>query len=491
MPVLESRQAPSVSSRPTAELAATPPVSRTMTPRRVLALSLVLILSIVVALAPPAVADAETDRRCSVVSAGDVNGDGACDLALAERGPGAFDFLEPGPEPKLDRVWILSGKDGALLRTLRPPRDCPAFGRALENVGDLDADGVPELAISGGGPLWVFSGADGSVRFELAGKLASPGFGRSLDGGEDVDGDAIPDLVVFRSPRKGYEPERGLVLLYSGRTGELIRALGGGRGFPRSDVGGSGAGLNGGLGVTRILDAVGLVPDRDGDGRAELAVCAVPESSTEGGDRPAVLEVLDPLTLEVHQCSVLPESCAPDSSSCPWVIRTLGDVDGDEVDELLLSIINDYVLLYSGATGAELRRHDYIGAYMNAEGTSLDVIGDLDGDGVAEYLIGANEEIDVDWGFAGVFSGATGQVLHSLEGGLLEEIPDRALPCEPRTYKDLGIDTCALGDTNGDGMPDVAVHLPAAEEVRILSGVDFEPLVTVRSSPLLMHNVEK
>jgi len=488
-PVLESTQSPSVSGRSTPELAVTPPVVGTMTPRRALALSLVLILPTLACLAPPAAADARTDRRCSVVSAGDVNGDGACDLALAERGPGAIDFGELGPEPPLDRVWILSGKDGALLRTLRPPRACPAFGRALENVGDLDGDGVPELAISGGGPLWVFSGSDGAVRFELAGKLASPGFGRSLDGGEDVDGDAVPDLVVYRSPRKGYEPERGLVLLYSGRTGELIRALGCAADSP--DPTWEEAGLYGGLGVTRILDAVGLVPDRDGDGRAELAVCAVPESSTEGGHRPAVLEVVDPLALGVHQSSVLPESYAPEAYSCPWVIRTLGDVDGDEVDDLLLSIINDYVLLYSGATGAELRRHDYIGAYMNAEGTSLDVIGDLDGDGVAEYVIGANEEDDIDWGICHLHSGATGALLHSMSGGLLEEIPDRALPCELRTNKSLGIDTCTLGDTNGDGVPDVAVHLPAAEEVRILSGVDFDPLVTVRTSPLLMHDVEK
>jgi len=48
-----------------------------------------------------------------------VTGDGACDLAVAERGPGAVDFLEPGPEPRLDRVWILSGVDYEVLVTKR------------------------------------------------------------------------------------------------------------------------------------------------------------------------------------------------------------------------------------------------------------------------------------------------------------------------------------------------------------------------------------
>lgn len=83
------------------------------------------------------------------------------------------------------------------------------------------------------------------------------------------------------------------------------------------------------------------------------------------------------------------------------------------------------------------------------------------------------------------------QLLPSMEEGLLPEIPDRALPFEGgRSNKSIGIDTCALGDTNGDGKPDVAVHLPAMEEVRIFSGVDYQALVTVRTSRLLMHNVK-
>ncbi len=445
-------------------------------------LALALLLFTVPLVASPAATGPCTDRRSSIASAGDVNGDGACDVAVAERGAGAVDFLETGPEPPLDRVWILSGKDGELLRTLKPPRGCPAFGRALENVGDWNGDGKDELAVSGGGPLWIFSGADGSVLFELPRDLKSPGFGRSLDGGEDVDGDGVPDLVVYRKAHRSYLPRVGLVLLYSGKTGELLRALGCEPESPRPEW--TEAEIYGTHPGEKLSDVVGLVTDRDGNGRAELVVSLEHGKSENGEERPDTLEVLDPWTRSSHQRSELPRGCT-------WVIRNLGDADGDEVDDVLLSIINYYVLLYSGATGKELRRHDYNGGYLRGEGTSLDVIDDLDGDGVAEYLIGANEEDDVDGGFSILHSGATGEVLQSMIGGVLEEIPDRALPIEARDVKYIGIDTCALGDTNGDGVPDVAVHLPAMEEVRVLSGVDFEALVTVRTSPLLMHNVKK
>ncbi len=433
-----------------------------------------------------AAADESTDRRCSVASAGDVNGDGACDVAVAERGFGAIDFMTVTPEPTLDRVWILSGTNGALLRTLHPPRECPAFGRALENVGDLNGDGRPELAVSGGGPLWVFSGVDGSVLYELAGELAGDEFGRSLGGGEDVDGDGTPDLVVVRAPRGFAESCVPAVLLYSGRTGELIRALGCAPEPPLPAW--EEEGTYGALPGPSILTAAALVPDRDGDGRAELAVCLESKEVKENGKPRWILEVLNPRDLSSLQRSELPSAA---SAYRPWVLRDLGDVDADETDDVLVSIPGKAVLLYSGKTGDELRRHTYYQGPDCAEGTSLDVIDDLDGDGAREYLVGANRGTDVGMGMCHLHSGATGELLQELRLGYLEDLPGQPLVIDALPAKGIGIDACALGDTNGDGRPDVAVHMPAMEEVRLLSGTDFRVLVTVSTSPLMEHNEKK
>ena len=457
-----------------------------MKPRRFLRRLLVLLPLALVLAAPLAGADKSTDRRSSVALAGDLNDDGCSDLAVAERGRGAIAFLTAGPEPTLDRIWIFSGKDGELLRTLRPPAECPAFGRALENVGDVNGDGKPELAVSGGGPLWVFSGADGSVLFELAGELLGPGFGRSLAGGEDVDGDGAPDIVVYRAPCGKPVLKVPLLLIYSGRSGELIRVLGCAPESPLSEW--AEAGIYGTLPGIAILDAVGLVPDRNDDGKAELVVClGLGEPKWPRGCSEFALEVLDPVRGTSLRRSKPPEDSL---DADPWVVRNLGDADGDGVDDVLLSIIDNHVILYSGATGNELRRHSFLGGYLHADGSSLDVIGDLDGDGVPEYLIGANEEIDTDPGFSHLHSGATGEILQSFHLGLLRDASGLLLRTEAGSEKGVGIDTCALGDTNGDGKPDVAVHMPAMEEARILSGADYSTLVTISLTPLLKHNEE-
>jgi len=384
----------------------------------------------------------------SVAAAGDVDGDGVPDFALAQRGPGATGFGEPAEQGPLELVWILSGKDGSLLRTLRPPRACQVFGQTLENVGDLDGDGRVDLAVSGADHVWVFSGADGKILHELAG---GAGFGYSMSGALDVDGDGGPDLAVYEGAWH-LLPSKGCVKVFNGRSGSLIHVL-----SPAS------------LGARSLTGAIGLVPDRDGDGRAELALTlgGVRLDAPDEDAKPArgnVLEVVDPETSKSFLRYVLPEK---GQGGQPWLIRSPGDLDGDGVAELLVSLVHDHVILISGARGEELQRHSWVEYYMNAEGTSLEVHPDADGDGVPDYLVGANEDgFDCDPGFVALYSGRNGSVLSRLQFDY-----DGEGSCGP------GADACVLGDVDGDGVHDVAVHLPRLDEIRILSGADFAELV--------------
>ncbi len=66
----------------------------------------------------------------------DVNGDGVDDLALASR------------DASLDeRVWLLSGKDGAVLREWKGSAPGEGFGIELAAFDDLDRDGREDLAL--------------------------------------------------------------------------------------------------------------------------------------------------------------------------------------------------------------------------------------------------------------------------------------------------------------------------------------------------------
>lgn len=417
-------------------------------------------------------ADEVNGLRSSVAPVGDLDGDGVPDFALAQRGPGPAGFLEVVFNHELVLVRILSGRDGDLIRTLHPPTKCYDFGRAMADVGDVDGDGARDLAIAGGEHVWVFSGTDGHVIHELGLEAAARGFGDGLAGGGDADGDGVPDIAVFR--RSSEPGVTSLALLYSGRSGALIRALGCHAVARRPRLPEA---LYAQVSGAALTGAIALVPDRTGDGRAELALSVGGVKLGEAEEHVEALIVLDTVDARILQASALPER---QSGGTPWVIRALGDLDGDGTPELAVSLVHDYLVVYRGGSGEELRRHSFVGGYMNAEGTSLDVIGDVNGDGVADYLLGANEDsLDCDPGFAIVYSGRDGQLLRSFRS------PYHDGNCG------AGMDVCTLGDANGDGIDDVVVHMPRLKEARVLSGADFSVLMRLDTAKLAADEPSK
>ena len=74
-------------------------------------------------------------------------------------------------EPPLGRVELVSGKDGSLIRRVDAPPDIVGFEEPIVVPGDIDGDGVPDMAIgdptarryrnaSESGRVFIHSGAD-------------------------------------------------------------------------------------------------------------------------------------------------------------------------------------------------------------------------------------------------------------------------------------------------------------------------------------------
>lgn len=156
---------------------------------------------------------------------GDVDRDGRPDFATARL---------PAP-PAAREARILSGLDGSLLLTLAPAGRTDRFLSGWAPSGDVDGDGTPDLAISdpdggaaGLGTVQMLSGRDGSVLASIDGDVADANFGAQLFSMGDMDGDGVVDLAIGAPAEDaGSIPRAGVIRFVSGASRTEIARLSG------------------------------------------------------------------------------------------------------------------------------------------------------------------------------------------------------------------------------------------------------------------------
>jgi hypothetical protein len=367
------------------------------------------------------------------------------------------------------------------------------LGRSTTNLGDLDGNGVIDLASAGlgdddggldqGAAYVIFLRPDRRVLktqkiSELAGGFtgildAGDQFGRAMTGLGDLDGDGLPDLAVGSNYDDDGGTNRGAIYLLRLRADGTVKLT-----TKISSTQGRFAGpLRANDEFGRALAALG---DMDGDGVTELAVGA-PGDSTGGSRRGAVWVLFlnrdGTVKRRVKIASGL-GGFTGQLRNLDWFgfsLAKLGDFDHDGVVDLVVgAALDDDGAVNAGAVWLLYLRGDgtvkehrkisrlsggFTGAleYPDQFGTSVAAIGDLDADGVTDVAVGAVKDDDggTDRGSAYVlFLTALGTVsFHQKVSGLEGNFPRRQLG----NGDWLGSSLAPLGDLDGDGVPDLAI----------------------------------
>lgn len=194
----------------------------------------------------------------SIVSLGDITGDGVPDFVVAapfQDGDVVSQAMGFGLPQNVGKLFVIDGATLAVLNLMNDPEfeviQVQHFGgqlgASLAVSADINGDGVPDIIagdpnhtfmpgvldqqILNVGKALVFSGTDGSVLFTLleAEPEEDGHFGAAVAAVGDVDSDGIPDFAVG-TPGSDIGGEDGVqnvgaVFVYSGKTGQLIRTL--------------------------------------------------------------------------------------------------------------------------------------------------------------------------------------------------------------------------------------------------------------------------
>jgi hypothetical protein len=367
--------------------------------------------------------------------------------------------------------------------------DGDTFGNSVASMGDLDGDGVGDVAVgarwdddggSGRGAVWVlFLETDGTVKSHQKISDTEGSFTGALDDGDnfgtsslgDLDGDGVGDLAVGAYFDDDGDANRGAVwVLFLNPNGTVKSHQ------KISDTEGSFTGILDNN--DRFGNSVASLGDLDGDGVGDLAVGAYFDDDGDANRGAVWVLFLNPDgTVKSHQ--KISDTEGGFTGTLGWAVRfgrsvaSLGDFDGDGVGDLAVGSNQDddggptrgavWVLFLNsdGTVKSHQKISDTEGGFTGTLddqdffGESVASLGDLDGDGVGDLAVGATQDDDGGENRGAVwvlFLNSDGTVkshqkISDTDGGFTGILDDL----------DFFGGAASLGDLDGDGVGDLAV----------------------------------
>lgn len=410
----------------------------------------------------------------------------------------------PRPTPTLSAILAtgalaaLASAQTRLMRLDGLPNGPTVNKVPAAGLGDLDGDGIGDFAIGRAalanydGAVFLHSGRNGALIARVDGGAGlGSSFGMAIADIGDVDRDGTADFAVGAGGHRIGAAQVGAVHVYSGRTRTRLTSLFGdgdgdlfgsvlagvgdvnADGIPDFAIGApenGNAAFSYGRGYVRVISghnlatwlqtygartsdeygsAIAGVGDVDGDGRDDFMVGALLEMAPSSGQGSARV-------YSGMSGNVLYEFFAERASDHFGVaVGSPGDVDADGVADFMvgaISMVNPTpakVWLYSGADGTSL------GAVIGEPGSGvfglrLERAGDVDQDGHADFWVSdpMNSAIAPMLGAVHLVSGRTRTTLKTLRG--------------PSSGSGFGFTLAGIRDLDRDGLPELGIGVPMA-----------------------------
>ena len=366
----------------------------------------------------PGISRSDTEFGSSVANLGDINGDGIDDLAVGAREDDTDDVFNAGA------VYILlMNRNGTVKPESNKIRTNYAglslsvddrFGASVANLGDLDGNGINDLAVGAPG-IDLNTDRTGAIYIlylDDRGELESfykiddsdpninlsdgDGFGRSIANLGDIDGDGTDDLAVgaWRDDTTGGSNQGAIYILFMNKAGTAPKAV------AKLDNDDSNITLNDGdlFGVS-----VAGIGDLNEDGINDLAVGAFNDSAQ--GSAAGTLHILylnrDGSTNGSFEIKPPPL----EQGFFGFSVANIGDLNKDGINDLAVGSrdgpvqpgfvrrgIIDIILMDSQLSGVEIFRPDTDTDYnlddADRFGSGIASAGDLNEDGINDLAVG-------------------------------------------------------------------------------------------------------